>query len=123
MVDSGCGFSTLTNSGIGLYRLYAVLGSGASLELVESAAFCRADGGFGLSAENGIALYLYLEKTGQAGQAGSNRSAAANLIDGLQCSDHQYQISFTDRADPDPSARSGFDSGNRSKLAKCTLGD
>src|SRR5690606_34595131 len=123
MVDSGCGFSTLTNSGIGLYRLCAVLGSGASLELVESVTFCRADGGFGLSAENGIALYLCLEKTGQASQAGSNRSATSDFPCRFQCTYYQYQISFTDRADPDSSARSGFDSGNRSKLAKCTLGD
>src|SRR5690606_14126146 len=109
--------------GIRLYRLCAVLGSGAPLELVESAAFCRADGSFGLSTENGIALYLYLEKTGQAGQAGSAGSATSDFPGRFQCTYYQYQISFTDRADPDSSARSGFDSGNRSKLAKCTVGD
>lgn len=63
------------------------------------------------------------KKTGQAGQAGSAGSATSDFPGRFQCTYYQYQISFTDRADPDSSARSGFDSGNRSKLAKCTLGD
>src|SRR5690606_11764756 len=123
MVDSRCGFSTLTNSGLGLYCLCAVFGGGASLDCLESADFCGPDCGFGLSAKNGIALYLYLEKTGQTRQAGPAGPAAANLIDCLHCADQHYPISFTDRTDPDPSARSGVDSGNRSELAKCISGD
>jgi Uncharacterized protein conserved in bacteria len=40
-----------------------------------------ADRCFGVSAENGLALYLCLEKTGQAGQAGSAGSGSSDFPD------------------------------------------
>ena len=84
VVDSRCWFSTATNSGFRTDCFCSAAGLGPTLEFNTVNYFYRSDCGTGVPAQNGAALYLSLEKAGQACSQTSAESRQANFPDHFQ---------------------------------------
>ena len=117
MVVSRRRFSTLTDFGIGVDCIYFDVDLGCALGLGARSHFAGVNCGSGVPTQNGVALYLYVEKAGQNGCQNRVTARMPDFFNCVECTNAQYSISLITATDS--SASTGFDFDFR---VGCTLG-